>query len=81
MSKEFRVVIAEDANDTVTISVSSTGWNDFELAGIQARLLDYVKDALVEQNAVKEEEEERKCYCGHTTICQCGPNEDVSDEE
>jgi hypothetical protein len=80
MSKEFKVVIAEDGNETVTISVSSTGWNDFELAGIQARLLDYVKDALVEQNAVKAEEE-TKCYCGHTTVCQCGPNEDVSDEE
>lgn len=80
MTKEFKIIIAEDGNETVTISVSSTGWNDFELAGIQARLLDYVKDALAEQNAVKKEEE-TECYCGHTGVCQCGPKEDVSNEE
>jgi len=80
MSKEFKVVIAQDENDTVTISVSSTGWNDYELAGIQAKLPKIVEDALQEQHAVVEEEK-RKCYCGHTTTCECEPMRDSSDEE
>lgn len=46
MSKEFKIIVAEDDNAVISISVSSTGWNDFEIEGIKARLLSYVDGAL-----------------------------------
>jgi hypothetical protein len=83
MRKEFKIIIAENEDEMMSVEITSTGWNSLELDGIRRRLPRLIDEALTEKHTVKDEEEPetRECYCGHTRVCQCGPNEDVSDEE
>jgi hypothetical protein len=83
MTKEFKIIIAENEDEMMSVEITSTGWNSLELDGIRRRLPRLIEEALSKDHAVvdEEQEEETKCYCGHTTVCQCGPKDDVSDEE
>jgi len=82
MSKEFKIIIAENEDEMMSVEITSTGWNSLELDGIRSRLPRLIDEALTEKHTVKEDEEPetRECYCGHTDVCECGPKEG-SDEE
>lgn len=36
------------------------------------------KECIIEEKSLKKEMEQIKCYCGHTTYCDCGPLEEKS---
>jgi len=78
MTKEFKIIISENEDEMMTVKIASTGWNSLELDGIRHRLPRLIEEALSADHAVKEE---RECYCGHTTMCECGPNKEEIDEE
>ena len=82
MSKEFKIIIAENADEMMSVEISSTGWNSLELDGIRSRLPRLIEEALSKDHAVEkdEEPETRECYCGHTRMCECGPNADEDDD-
>ena len=79
MVKEFKIIIDENEDEMMSVSISSTGWNSLELDGIRSRLPRLIEEAFSKDHAVEREEEPetRECYCGHTRECECGPLEDA----
>ena len=79
MSKEFKIVITDNEDSAFAVSITSTGWNSLELAGIISRLPDLIQEALREEEVLKEDE--IMCACGESRVCECESSEDASDEE
>ena len=77
MIKEFKIIIAENEDDMMSVEITSTGWNSLELDGIRSRLPRLIDEALTEKHTVVEDE--TKCACGENTQCECEPAEDVID--